>query len=580
MTTWLKRNSTKRAMPGYIASITWRRPDSLGADALMGSNPVCRGNLRVAGDIRLDNEDELRSSLDQATERGVALVARAYERWGTGFAAHLVGDFAVVVVDVVHGVICAARDPFGVRSLAYRRTTDGMAFANDVGVLGTLEGEPREVDPISVHDFLRGFERSCATTFFREVRRLPPGHVLRADRTTTAVERYWFPPDRCRTETREACLAEFSARFNVAVSDRVKSAAPVLVHVSGGLDSSSIACVADAVDADARPPLHFVSAHFAHADESTFVAAVGARLRSPIEVFDASPRDDDDPIDLSHPARYTLAAMTAGIGAIAARTGARVVLSGLGGDELLFERGIYRDLAAGRRWMTLWRETGLARRYSTRSREDYLLDALRPRMLPKKLTHAVRLLRGLRSERGQPWLRARPTSFDEPPTGALTDHPWLSQTQRFTWDWLTSPALVASLEAEDRAGARDGLQMRYPLLDRRLAELVLATTYEHRIPSGRMKVLLRDALGNVLPELVRERTHVTIFDRAIVAAVARKSRFLSNAIEHGPWRSEPYLVRGAARDALRRFLAAPIDCAAALAVWDMASLEHWLRALE
>jgi hypothetical protein len=94
-----------------------------------------------------------------------------------------------------------------------------------------------------------------------------------------------------------------------------------------------------------------------------------------------------------------------------------------------------------------------------------------------------------------------------------------------------------------------------------------------------MKVLLRDALAGSLPELVRERTHVTIFDRAIVAAIARKSRFLASAIEHGPWRSDPYLVRSAARDALRRFLAAPTDCAAALAVWDIASLEHWLRAV-
>ena len=111
-----------------------------------------------------------------------------------------------------------------------------------------------------------------------------------------------------------------------------------------------------------------------------------------------------------------------------------------------------------------------------------------------------------------------------------------------------------------------------------MVELVLATAYEHRVPGGRMKVLLRDALGSVLPEAVRERAHVTVFDAVITAAVARKARFLSDAIDEGPWRSERFADRDGVRRALRRFLVAPVDCAAALSLWDIASLEHWLRA--
>ena len=175
-----------------------------------------------------------------------------------------------------------------------------------------------------------------------------------------------------------------------------------------------------------------------------------------------------------------------------------------------------------------------------------------------------------------PWLRAMTTETEES-ADDLGRHVWLSQTQRFTWEWLSSPGLVATLEAEDRAATRDGLEMRYPFLDRRLAELVLGTAYEHRIPSGRMKVLLRDALADLLPVALRERTHVTVFDRAITTAITKKSRFLSEAINEGPWRSQPYLHRDRARLALRQFLARPTDCALGIAVWDMASLEHWLR---
>ncbi|MEO6576357.1 MAG: asparagine synthase-related protein [Polyangiaceae bacterium] len=541
--------------------------------------------LSAAGSVRLDNEEELARALgtrptSAAGERGLDLVVRAYERWGKDFAAHLVGDFAVVVFDRALGVACAARDPFGVRPLAYRRTKHGMAFASDAGALNHFEGELGEIDERSVRDFLTGDERSSTRTFFREVHRLAPGHVLRADRTSTAVVRYWFPPDHVRTETREACLEEFSTRFKRAVSDRLRSESPILVQVSGGLDSSSIACVAAALAIDRKPPLHFMSAHFSEADERPFLASLEGHLRSPIAVFDADPGDDDEPLDRSHPSRYPLAAMTAGITSLAARTGARVVLSGMGGDELLFERGVYRDLAADARWLTLWREAGLANRYSTRSRSFYLLDALRPRTLPKALTRAVRFVRSLRGQRRLPWLRLPPTEADDSPSvGDLPNHAWLSQTQQFTWQWLTGARLVGSLEAEDRAASRDGLEMRYPFLDRRVAELVLGTAYEHRIPSGRLKVLLRDALVGVLPHRVRERTQVTTFDAVIAAAVVRKSRFVTDAIERGPWRSERYVDRGGARAALRDFLADPADCAAAITVWDIASLEHWLRAV-
>ena len=113
-------------MSGYLAFANWS---------------LSPGNIRVFGNVRLDNEEELARALDGAPERGIALALRAYERWGSGFAAGLVGDFAVVVLDLAHGVVCAARDPFGVRPLAYRRTKQGMAFASDVGVLGGLDGE-------------------------------------------------------------------------------------------------------------------------------------------------------------------------------------------------------------------------------------------------------------------------------------------------------------------------------------------------------------------------------------------------------------------------------------------------------
>ncbi len=568
-----------------IVFAMWDRP-AVGTALAAGSRPA----LRVLGDVRLDGQAELAQELGAGDERGLALVARAYARWQSGFAEHLVGDFAIVVIDRAAGVVVAARDAFGVRRLAYRRMPDGMTFAADVGMLAAL-GSPRDdLDDDAITGYLEGSEPSRERTLFRGVFRVPAGHTLIARKHALSLRRHFTPSFAERRGSRADTVAMVRASLRTAVADRLRSDRPLLVHVSGGIDSSSIACIADGLAAPA--PLHFVSARFRDADEQRFVAAVDAQLRSRVHVFDAEPSATiDDVLDPGHPARYPLAAQTAGMEALAARTGATAVLSGIGGDELFFERGVYRDLAAHLRWRTLWRETGHAGWYTVGSRSFYLRDALRSlvtrsaayrSLAPRRLAALLRMARSRRRERRPDWLRVvRRAPSDSPTTGpdAFTPATFASETQRFTWEWMTSARLAATLEAEDRTAAGAGLEMRYPFLDSRLARVVLATPYAHRLPGARMKALLRDAMGDTLPQAVRERRVVTVFDTAIATAIAAKLPALREAVERGPWESDRWVDREGARALLRRVEADPHDIDRAIALWDVATLELWLRAL-
>ncbi|MDB4936380.1 MAG: asnB [Labilithrix sp.] len=556
-----------------VAVVSWNGPWTV---TCKGARAPC-GAVRVVGDVRLDDEADLARELGVAGARGLDLVARAYERWGPAFAAHLLGDFAIAVIDPVAKIVVAARDAFGVRRLAYRRMSDGVAIASDVGALAALGAPAAELDRAAVSAFLVGEALPHEKTFFRTVSRVPPGHTLIARPSGYSLQRHFDPSFAEARRSRDDTLDAIRTAFRAAVAQRIRGEEPVLVHVSGGIDSSSIACVAD--DLRCSAPLHFVSARFRGADEARFVSAVDARLRSRIHVVDAEPTADmDDPIDLGHPARYPLAAMGSRIEELAARTGARTVLSGIGGDELFFERGVYRDLAARGRWATLVRETCRRDRYTTGSRRFYLRDALRS-LVPPAIDDVIARTRPLRKARPPAWLRASAGPLRIEPDGGRDAGPFHSETQRFTWEWLTSPRLAATLEAEDRAAANAGLRMAYPFLDTRLAGVVLGAPYTHRVPGGRMKALLRDALGDALPEAVRERTTVTVFDSAIAIAVAKKLPRLREAIDGGPWRSDEWVDRAAARALLRRAEVDSRDEDLARTVWDIATLELWLRAL-
>jgi asparagine synthase (glutamine-hydrolysing) len=539
--------------------------------------------VSVIGDVRLDAEVELACELDASGERGLSLVARAYERWQSAFAEHLVGDFAIVVIDRAANLVVAARDPFGVRRLAYRRTADGIALSADVGMLSAL-GVPRaELDEAAVAGYLAGEDLPNDRTLFHSVSRVPPGHTLIARRSEVVMRRHFVPSLSERRGTREETVALIRGSLEAAVADRVTGESPVLVHVSGGIDSGALACLAD--EAEGAAPRHYVSARFRGADEARFVEAIEARLKSSVHVFDAEPSSEiDDDLDPGHPARYVLAAQSTGVDALAVHTGARSLLAGIGGDELFFERGVYRDLAAHRQWRTLYDELTCSGWYAATSRRSYARDALRtivPRAFPgRRLANVVARVRARRRARHRPdWLRPYPRESPRA-LDAGTPMTFSSETQRFTWDWLTSPRLVATLEAEDRSAASSGLQMRYPFLDSRLARVILSTPYPERLPRGRMKALLRDALGDSLPEEVRTRTQVTTFDAAIAIAIARKLPALREVVENGPWRSDPWVIRSRATALLHRVEADGSNVGPALALWDVATLELWLRAIE
>ena len=526
------------------------------------------GTILVVGHVRLDEEHVLASELGRPDARGLDLVARAYLAFGEGFERRLLGDFAFVLIDRDRRVLLAARDPSGVRPLVYRHERGSLSFTRDPT---TLAAAASDFDERSIFDFLHGTAATRERTMFRGVLRLPPGHVLRATADTIRVARSWRPAQIDFAGDAPEARERFRTDFFSAVTARAKNARTTMAHVSGGLDSSSIAASAALIIPSTQ--LALVHAHFRDADELTWVRALEERLARSIEIVDATPsREIDDALDPSHPYRDPLAAGASGIAAVGTRLGAHVVLSGIGGDELLFERGVYRDLAAHGNWATLFRETILVSPYSTRSGQAFFRDALVSRV-PRSLRALRRRLR--RTAYDRPWIR-EPLRRDreasaEPPLFA-------SHARELTWQWITSTALTATIESEERAWRRGGFELRVPFLDRRLLELVLSLPFAMRLPRGRMKALLRDSLEDVLPAAVRERSRVTTYDGAVRAAIRAKKSAISTIFDDGPWHSAPFVDRAQARRAFAALRDETSDIDVMTALWDVISLELWLRA--
>src|SRR5262249_55808535 len=141
----------------------------------------------------------------------------------------------------------------------------------------------RRLDDRTVFDYLLDEPRFARETFFQGVHRLLPGHWLFADGKSVRQERYWQPHPRTAACEIPECHREFRRLFEKAVEDRLDSDRPIIAHLSGGLDSSSIVCVADAIyrrNGVKRPPLVTASAVFPglDCDETAYIDAVARHV--------------------------------------------------------------------------------------------------------------------------------------------------------------------------------------------------------------------------------------------------------------------------------------------------------------
>lgn len=166
-----------------------------GAGALAASPSV--PGCRLIWNGTLFNRRELAAELRGQAELPEApddahLALTAYGRWGTHFPNHLLGEFSLILHDEAGRRFVAARDALGLRDLFYRQDAEGLEVSSQTMLLHPAGGPSLDqLDLEYVADRLATHIIAGPRTPFRNLRRLPPGHVLVAEHGEVAVEAYW-----------------------------------------------------------------------------------------------------------------------------------------------------------------------------------------------------------------------------------------------------------------------------------------------------------------------------------------------------------------------------------------------------
>ncbi len=530
---------------------------------------------------RLDNRAELASELGLGRDASFEDVVAAL--WSEGRpspASRLEGDFALALWSPVERRLELVRDAFGARPLYHRREGSRFLAASHLeALLAPPAGGIPQLDEAAVLDLLTVDWNDEARTLYRGIRRAPAGNVVTVSSGASRQERHFVAPATLeRVPSAGEVDDALRAHFDRAVARRLVSDRPVLVHLSGGLDSTSVAFSASRLSRTASGPMPSISLFSAvfpgrANDESERIDASAAKLPFP------SLRRDGRAVDWRALERFDFVGPSRPVGRLgdveaAHECGAGVILSGFGADELLREGPIFRDLWAHWRFADL---AQLLRGELPARRRAGLRHATV--LLPARVRAHLRALRPPEAEAPPSWL-ARGLRGSWPPRKAQPLASTLgSETERATWWALTRPVTALRVELDHRWGELSGLEYRHPWLDLALVRFVLSLPWEARIPWRGAKTLERRALG--LPGHLTERRMSTPHGDGPKRTLAEELTQLRSVVASGPWCSEPFVERAALLARIDEIVRGQRPPSHELGrLWHVALLERWLRWLD
>lgn len=454
------------------------------------------------------------------------VILHLYEEMGANCLERLNGMFAFAIWDRRERTLFGARDRFGIKPFYYYHTPERFIFASEIKAILEDSTVPRLPDSRTIADYLFCGQPLAGRSFFKGIEEVRPGWAFELKTGALRQWEYWrlsFDYDRSRSDAQ--VIEEVAALIDDAVRIHCRSDAPLGCHLSGGLDSSTVACLT----ARHRGPVKSFSIRSpggAFYDETHYAKSVSRHAGT--EYCEATVGADD----LSKLTSKLLWHMdmpmpsSGGINYYAASRLAaehvKVSLTGHGGDEVFAGYPGQFEIAFGTRSMfdtasqpanhraglgyrlrMLWHSkgwsglaAGLRRRFASmqeRSLEErwvHMRGGLAPQDAPHLNPSFVESLEGFSPV--DDYL----TAFHSPPADEILDRCLHHDLRHY---------VAKLLSMEDRVSMAVSLESRVPLLDYRIVEFVASVPPEQKVRGRVPKYLLREAARRWLPEEVLER---------------------------------------------------------------------------
>ena len=487
-------------------------------------------------DGRLDNRPEVLSELGIDPVAGnslsdAALTLRAFARWGQACFEHFVGEFAAVIYDQQHDEVLCARDQLGDRSLFYTIQGSRVVITSEPWAAAGGRNVPAELNDNALAASFAFQVPQDGQTLFKEVFEILPAHTLTLNSTTQNPRCYWKPDlsKKLRGLSDEEYAERFRALLEQSVVCRMRATTPVGIMMSGGLDSTSVACFAARQIAPQQlTTLSYVFDELTECDERPFINSMVEKwnLRS-IQFLgdDAWPYKNSGtgPVNPNRPEHDPYRLLHEQLSTRAQAEGLRVLLDGGFGDNL-YDSAMYwwADLLCELKLMKAAKDPVLYIQHWG-WRKTWQAGFFR-----KAARHLFNHIPGGKHIHGtdtqSDWL----TDYS---ARCLTNNNKKQNPIYERFGNLLGMRAAKGASGSDFYSNRHSLEMRHPYRDRRLIEFVLTLPAYQIYERGVYKYILRNAMRGILPENIRTRRQPTSISTLFLRGIEREKTVLGSCIQ-------------------------------------------------
>ena len=457
------------------------------------------------------------------TRSDTETIVHLYEELGEACFAELRGMFALALWDGRRKRLVLARDRLGKKPLYYSWDGRRLVFGSEIKALWKAGGLSKEMDLEALSDYFSYLYVPAPKTIYKQIRKLRPAHYLVVDRSGIRESPYWDICFEPRQQSEEQWCEEFLAEYRTAVRSRLISDVPLGAFLSGGVDSSSVVALMNEV----QSPVTTCSIGFTReaydesADARRFAGALGANHFEQIVVPQAIDLISKLAWHYDEPFADSSAVPTYYVSKVA-REHVTVALSGDGGDENFVGYRRYK--------LTMWEDR--IRSFVPPPVRSAVFGPLgqiypklgwAPRPLRFKSTFQslsrLSLLEGyyygisccppaLKTRLLGADVRQRLNGYD--PVEVMQYHydraPAADPLSRIQYVDMKTYLVDDILVKVDRASMANSLEVRCPLLDHKLMELIAQIPSGMKLHNGQGKYIFKKALERVLPAEILTRT--------------------------------------------------------------------------
>jgi asparagine synthase (glutamine-hydrolysing) len=533
--------SDRATVERMAGSIRHRGPDDEGfrvfSQAILGMRRLSIIDL-AGGHQPLANEDEtiwvvgngeiynfraLRTDLERRgyrfrTGSDIEVIVHLYQEYGDRCVEHLGGMFGFALWDDRRRRLLMARDRFGQKPLYFHCSNGSIVFASEVKALLQDSSITARIDASALDEYLRFGYAVAPRTLFQGIERLPPASRLTWEKGSVGVETYWSLPNSVRHDLGgDDWVTLVRTELRRAVQDHMVSDVPIGAFLSGGIDSSAVVALMAEVSTS---PVNTYSIGYAgggagqYYNELAYAKMVAGRFGTNHHEIPVNP----DVATLlpklmwhvEEPISDSAIITTWLVSELAARS-VKVILSGVGGDELFAGYKRYLGTHYGRRYRRIpaWVRNQIVRPIAAAlpsGRQSRAMDLAR---YARKFIHASEL----------PWreqYRAyleieSPGLLLEPPRGAV-GFARIAAAEAAEDELLRLMRIDAQTQLPedlllltDKVTMAASIECRVPFLDHQLAEVAAQIPAAEKLAGGELKHLLKRALRGIVPDEVLDR---------------------------------------------------------------------------